>query len=173
MCLAKAKWTHFAESDARRIVFANLRDLLGRCSDVDESVRTSAHHIVHNYAAGGLHCVQQVIAEAMLGLMENLLTESAEISEEASTKVQQCSGNLSCVLRALEKPQRQKWVSLLVRVLLGQTSCPKWLINDLKLLWRADDDPGRSYAEAEQQLTLLLKNASADTRSDLSDVLYC
>ena len=174
MRLASARWTHFADSDARRIVLANLRHLLGRCSDVSASVRKAAHHIVRNYGLGGLHWVRQVIAEAMLGRMENLLEESTEISEEASTQVMQCSAHLELILRALEKPQRQKWVSMLVRVLVGQKSCPKTLINDLKLLWRADDDPGRSYAEAERQLVALARDAGrGDMLNDLWDILDC
>ena len=173
MRLASARKTHFAESDARRIVLANLRDLLGHCGDVDASVRASADHLVRNYGKGGLPCVQQAIAEAMLGLMENLLSGSTQISQEVSTRVMKCSYHIRHVARVLEKPQRQKWVSLLVRVLLGQQSCPKRLISDLELLWRADDDPGRSYAEAEQQLRAFRTNASKETRKDVWTLLHC
>ncbi|CAE7525715.1 unnamed protein product [Symbiodinium natans] len=67
MRLARARKAHFAESDARRIVLANLRDLLGHCGDVDASVRASADHLVRIYGTGGWPCARQAIAEAMLG----------------------------------------------------------------------------------------------------------
>ena len=159
-----AEWHRCFCNPRSRVVLANLRDLLGHCGDVDASVRASADDLVRNYGKGGLPCVQQAIAEAKLGLMENLLSESTEISQEVSTRVMTCSYHIRHVVRVLEKPQRQKWVSLLVRVLLGQQSCPKRLISDLELLWRADDDPSRSYAEAEQQLRAFRTNASKDTR---------
>ena len=132
MKLAGARKTHFSESDARRIVVANLRDLLERCCDVDASVRKAAHHIVTNYVRGGLPWVQQVIAEAMLGRMENLWVD--EISQAALAQLWRCSSHLGDVVRALDRPQRQRWVSLLVRVLLSRQSCldPKILISDLK-----------------------------------------
>ena len=88
----------------------------------------------------------------------------------------QCRAHLDNVVRALAKPQRQKWVSLLVKALeslRGQKSETLTLISDLKLLWRADDDPSRSYAEAEQQLKALMKKANADVGGALWDLLCC
>ncbi|CAE7040829.1 unnamed protein product [Symbiodinium natans] len=155
------------------IVIENLRDLLECCCDVDASVRKAAHHIVTNYVRGGLPWVQQVIAEAMLGRMENLWVD--EISQPALVQLWRCSKHLEDVVRALDKPQRQRWVSLLVRVLLSRQPCldPKILISDLKLLWRADDDPRRSYAEAEQQLRAYMKSASKDRQGDVVRLLCC
>ena len=46
MRLASARKTHFSESDARRMVVANLGDLLERCCDVDTPMRKSAHLII-------------------------------------------------------------------------------------------------------------------------------
>ena len=171
MKLACARKTHFAERDARRIVVANLRDLLERCGDVDAAVRKAAHYIVRSYGRGGLPCVQQLIAEAMLGLMESVLQESTEISQEVWTEVRMCSRHLENVVRRLEKPQRQRWVSLLVRVLLSRQPFvdPKALFSDLQLLWRADDDPGRSYAEAEQQM---ISARDIDMWQGVSDLMY-
>ena len=59
--------------------------------------------------------MQQRIAEATLGRMEDLLPESTEVSEEAWSQVMECTGRLGCLLRTLTKPQRQKWVSQLMK----------------------------------------------------------
>ncbi|CAE7895439.1 unnamed protein product, partial [Symbiodinium microadriaticum] len=99
----------------------------------------------------------------MLDQMEDLLPESAEISEDALEQATQCGEHLTNVLRALTKPQRQKWLSLLVRALHiaeGHAQFQETLISDLKLLWLVDDDPRRTYAEAEQQLKAFSKHAT-------------
>ncbi|CAE7900581.1 unnamed protein product, partial [Symbiodinium sp. KB8] len=176
MRLARTRETHFAESDAFDIVCPNLRDLLRHCADEDASVRTFAHYIVSNYGAGGLRFVKQMIADAMLTLMGNLLSESTGISQATLTQVMQCTGHLDNVVRTLAKPQRQKWVSLLVEALeslRGHESETLTLIADLKLLWRADDDPCRTYAEAEQQLKALKKQANNNVWLALCDLLCC
>ena len=178
MRLARTRETHFAESDAFDIVCPNLRDLLRHCADEDASVRTSAHYIVSNYGFGGLVLVKQMIADAMLTLMGNLLSESTGSSQATLKQVMQCTGHLDDVVRTLAKPQRQKWVSLLVKALeslRGHESHPETLtlIADLKLLWRADDDPCRTYAEAEQQLKALKKQANKNVRLALCDLLRC
>ena len=159
---------------AYRIVDNNLRDLLQHCCDVDQPVGKAARHIVHNYGRGGLPFVQEMIAEAMLGLMGDLLSESTEISPETEIQVMRCTRHLQYVVRVLSKPQRQKWVSLLVRVLRSQTANHSEIfIEDLKLLWRSDDDPRRNYSEAERELRSLRKSVSRNLRMDLSDLLYC
>ena len=118
--------------------------------------------------------MQEMIAEAMLGLMGDLLSESTEISPETEIHVMRCTRHLQYVARALWKPQRQKWVSLLVRVLRGQTANHSEIfIEDLKLLWRSDDDPRRNYSEAERELRSLRKSASRNLQMDLSDLLCC
>ena len=173
MKLASTRTTHFTESDARHIVSANLRDLLAHCRDRDESVRKSAHYLLLCYGAAGLPLVQQLIAKAMLGLMEDLLPEFKEVSEETSNQAMLCSQHVRNVWRVLAHPQRQKWVSLLVRVLQGQPSSPMRLIDDLKHLWRADGDPRRSYAEAEQHLRAWSKNVGQDLRREIWTLFRC
>ena len=178
MRLANARETHFAESDAFNIVCPNLRDLLRRCADEDACLRKSAHFIVLNYGKGGLPFVKQMIADAMLTLMGDMLPESTGISQTTLKQVMHCARHLDNVLRTLAKPQRQKWVSLLVKALeslQGRESYRKMLtlIADLKLLWRADYDPSRTYAEAEQQLKALLKLANDDVARALWDLLCC
>ena len=173
MRLASATKTHFAENDVHYIVGSNLRHLFGQCCSADASVRRSAHYIIRNYGFGGLPWVQRWIAEEMLCLMETLLPESAEISQEAFIQFSLCTQHLEDVLRALEKPQRQQWVSLLVRALLGQKRCHERLLHGLKLLWRADDIPRRSYAEAEQQLRAFRRTFSYDMQTRIFDLLLC
>ncbi|CAE7797181.1 unnamed protein product [Symbiodinium sp. CCMP2592] len=176
MSLATADKTHFAESDVYDIVSANLRDLFVHCRDGDESVRRSAHHLILKYAAfGSQPFVQQLTSEAMLGLMADLLPEPAELSNETSFQALRCSRPLEWIIRALTKPQRQKWVSLLVRLLQGQNqkSYQSTLIDRLTLLWRADDDPRRSYAEADQQLQALEQHSSRDVMLALYKLRKC
>ncbi|OLQ15566.1 hypothetical protein AK812_SmicGene270 [Symbiodinium microadriaticum] len=171
MRLAFADKTHFPESDVNDIVSANLRALLVHYRDGDVSVRKHAHHLLGNYGFGGLPFVKQMIAEAMLDQMEDLLPESADISKEALKQAMQCAEHLTRVLRALTKPQRQKWVSLPVRALQSEESFQdqfqKTLFSDLKLLWRVDDDPRRTYAEADQQLKAFSEHANRELRGEI------
>ncbi|CAE7370946.1 unnamed protein product [Symbiodinium sp. CCMP2456] len=84
----------------------------------------------------------QLIAEAMLDRMEDLLPQSTEISRENLKQAMQCAAHLLTVLRALTTPQRQKWVSMLVRALqIEQDKVQDMLMSDLKILRRVDDDP--------------------------------
>ncbi|CAE7308882.1 unnamed protein product [Symbiodinium sp. KB8] len=72
--------------------------------------------VTSNYATNALPCVQQPIAEAMLALMEEL----AESNIRANLKrIGRCMHLLATVIRSLSKPQRQKLVTLLVKLLLG------------------------------------------------------
>ena len=177
MRLASAEKTHFPESDVYDIVSANLRDLFVHCCDADESVRIAANHLVSNYGLGGLRFVHRLIAEAMLGRMEDLLLESTEISEEVWSQAMECTYHLAYVLRTLTKPQRQKWVSQLVKALRSPESLQgrlqKDLFSSLQLLWRADDDPARSYAEADHQLKALLKQSSGRLQQEICKLLAC
>ena len=121
--------------------------------------------------------MQQLIVEAMLGRMEDLLPESAEIREEALIQAMECTRHLTKVLRALTKSQRQKWVSLLVRALQAQGSFQdrfqEALISDLRILWRADDDPGRNYAESVEQLKTFSKRTSRPLRREICLLRLC
>ena len=171
--LANARLTHFPESDVRHIVTANLRDLLAHIRSKDKSLRGSAHRLLMNYAFGSLPFVQHLIADGLLGLMGDLLPESATTSKQASLLVQSCSRHLSGLVRGLTKRQRQKWASMLVRVLQGQIAVKSArIIDSLKILWRADDDPRRSYAEEEQQLRAFSKHASPDLQRELCNLRY-
>ncbi|CAE7800592.1 unnamed protein product, partial [Symbiodinium sp. CCMP2456] len=135
--LARGRQTCFAESDVHQIVGSNLRFLLGLCSSADASESGAAHDIIRIYGRGGLPFVKQLIAESMLGLMQNLLPESTDHGEQ----VMLCT---RCLLVGV------------LRSAGGRRVRPMGLIKDLvrrfELLWRADDDPRRSYAEAEQDL---------------------
>ena len=173
MRLASAGKTHFPESDVRDIVSANLGALLVHCRDVDAPVRSAAQYVILTHATGSQPFVQQLISEAMLGLMADLLPEAVELSIHTSFQAVQCSDHLPWIIRTLTKPQRQKWVSLLVRHLQGQTFYQKTLMEHLELLWRADDDPRRSYAEAEQRLRTLSQRSSRDGRRELIRLRLC
>ncbi|CAE6912073.1 unnamed protein product [Symbiodinium sp. CCMP2592] len=182
MTLACMDRSHFPEADVHDIVSAILRDLFVHCCDTDKPVSNAAHYLVANYGLGCLPFVRQLIAETMLGRMEDLLPESAEISIEALIQAMLCTRHLTNVVRELTKSQRQKWVSLLVRALrqesfqnrFSETSISD-LIADLKILWRADDDPRRSYAEADQQLRAVSfsENTSTKLRQLISNLRRC
>ncbi|CAE7220344.1 PDE9A, partial [Symbiodinium microadriaticum] len=150
MALASKTLTHFGESYVRRTVGRNLQSLLRHCWSADTSVAAAAHDIVHNHASDALPFVQQAIAESMLGLMEDLVTSNMRANLK---QIGPCARTLEKILRSLSKPQCQKWVSLTVKLLMDPHVTDKErLVWQLKMLWLVDDDPKRTYAEAEQQL---------------------
>ncbi|CAE7176817.1 unnamed protein product, partial [Symbiodinium necroappetens] len=150
MALASKSLTHFSRSYVRCTVGKNLQSLLRHCWSADASVAAAAHHIVHNHASDALPFVQQTIAEGMLTLMENLVTSSIRDNLQ---EIEPCTRTLEKVMRSLSKPQRQKLVSLMVKLLMSPDVTDRQrLVWQLKMLWLADDDPKRTYAEAEQQL---------------------
>ncbi|CAE7407634.1 unnamed protein product, partial [Symbiodinium microadriaticum] len=103
-----------------------------------------------------LPCVQRPIAKATLGILEELV-ESNMSANTSSTIL--CDYILGVVLRLLDKPQRQKWVSLLVKLLMDNDDFPKsTVVCRLRMLWLADDDPIRTYAAALHQLQLFAES---------------
>ncbi|CAE7548755.1 PFA3 [Symbiodinium sp. CCMP2592] len=134
--------------------------------------RLDAHHIVRNDGQGGLPFVEQMIADATLTRMGHVLDFFA---------VMQCAGHLDNGVRTLAEPERQKWVSLLVKAiesLRGHESHQETLtlIADFKLLGRADDKPSWTYAdaEAEQRLKALRPRANGKAgRSNGLPALDC
>ncbi|CAE7939397.1 unnamed protein product, partial [Symbiodinium necroappetens] len=141
--------THFAEIYVQSVVGNNLHSLLRHWSVDDRDAR----FVLSNYAAGGLPFVQQAIAETMLGLMEGLV--ACSIRNIANlTDMGDCIDTLELVFRRLSKPQRQRWVSLLVELLMTTdiSRGRERMMQLLTMIWLSDDDPGRTYAEAEKQL---------------------
>ncbi|CAE7940283.1 unnamed protein product [Symbiodinium necroappetens] len=154
--LASTTRTHFAESHVKRIVGKNLRSLLRHCRSSDVFLADAARLLVLNHAAGGLPFVQRPIAKATLGILEELV-ESNMSANTSSTIL--CDYILGVVLRLLDKPQRQKWVSLLVKLLMDNDDFPKsTVVCRLRMLWLADDDPIRTYAAALHQLQLFAES---------------
>ncbi|CAE7570497.1 unnamed protein product [Symbiodinium sp. CCMP2592] len=180
--LARAPTTHFAESRVRDIVLENLRHSFQYCLDPDISVREAAHAVVVNHASRGLGFVNELIAKEMLSQMRDILSTSGE-TERTWAHMWLCMQHLEKLLRALTKPQRQEWVCLLVKLLhsLQTASAPlAWatnqtnVIDDLKLLFRADDDPDRTYADAVQQLRALIRHPSFEgARDNLCSLFGC
>ena len=100
--------------------------------------------------------MQRPIAKATLGILEELV-ESNMSANTSSTIL--CDYILGVVLRLLDKPQRQKWVSLLVKLLMDNDDFPKsTVVCRLRMLWLADDDPIRTYAAALHQLQLFAES---------------
>ncbi|CAE7030013.1 unnamed protein product [Symbiodinium sp. CCMP2592] len=155
--LASKRKTNFAESHAKRIVRKNLRSLLRHCRSSDVAVADAAMLLVMNHAVEALPFVQGPIAETMLGMTEELVESSISINKD---KLLFCGTILGLVLRVLSKPQRQRWVSLLVELLMDEDFPKQPVIWRLRLLWLADDDPLRTYAAVRQQLRLYAKTAS-------------
>ncbi|CAE7742572.1 hypothetical protein AK812_SmicGene23880 [Symbiodinium microadriaticum] len=166
-CLLTCRWwcfalackrrTHFAESHVQRIVGKNLRSLLWHCQSANDSISDSARQLLvyschASYVADGLPFAQRFIANYLLDLMENIV----ESHSYANLKdIGPCLKALAMVLRSMSKPQRQKWVSLLVQ-LLTDYKLPKEnaqvAIWRLRMLWMADDDPTRTYAKSQHDL---------------------
>jgi len=152
LALASKTFTHFSESYVRRTVGKNLQCVLRHCWSADSSIAAAAHCIAHNHASDALPFVAQMIAEGMLARMEELVRSNIRASLK---QVYSCTWVLEKILRSLSKPQCQKWVSLTVKLLMGPHVTDKdkeRLVWQLKMLWLVDDDPKRTYAEAEQQL---------------------
>ena len=186
--LARAETTHFAESRVRDIVVTNLRHSFRHCLDPDVSVREAAQGVVVNHAYGGLGFVNELIAEAMPSQMRDRMSTGGE-TQRTWARVWVCMQHLEDLLRVLTKPQRQEWVCLLVELLhcLQSTSAPlawatnqkratnqKNVIDDLKLLWRADGDPVRTCADATQQLRALTRHPNFEgIRQNLYSLLAC
>ncbi|CAE7847618.1 AMT1-1 [Symbiodinium necroappetens] len=170
MALAANDRVHFAEIDVRRIVGNNLESLLWHCRSADASVADAAGLLVYNYASDAISFVQQTIVEATLGMMEDFIKFNIPANLE---KIQTCIGTLAKVLRWLSKPQRQQWVSLMVKLLMDHYVSTRHVIRELKMLWLADDDPKRTYAEAVQQLWILAdSDRTGEVKSAILSLLY-
>ena len=155
MMLGRARTTHFAESDVRHIVGTHLRDLLSYCGMKNEDVNEAAKCVVYNYGLRALPFVQQLIADSMLSWMEHLLSESTTLSVQTSVHFARCSNHVVNVCPSLSKPQRRMWVSLLVRFLHVCKKTPTSVVDDLMMLWQADEDPRSTYTPAHEQLWAL------------------
>ncbi|CAE7685344.1 PAO3 [Symbiodinium sp. CCMP2592] len=161
MALASKDFTHFAESYVRRTVGKNLQCLLRHCWSADASVAAAAHLALHNHASDALPFVQQAIAEGIFALLEDLASNS--------TQIESCLRTLEKLVRSLSKHQRQRWVSLMVKLLVDPNVATKErLVLLLKMLWLADEDPKRTYAEEDQQLRSV---AVSDTGAFKNDIL--
>ena len=112
--------------------------------------------------------MQQAIAETMLGLVEELV--ECNIGPNLG-KIGDCVFVLELVFRRLSKPQRQRWVSLLVKPRtdpgVRQEKVIEKVMQLFTMIWLFDDDPGRTYAEAEKQLRCFGKSSSTDVRRQL------
>ena len=155
MTLASNRKTCFAESRVRRIVDKNLESLLWTCLSWDDSV-ARRHVIVLNYAIVGLPFVQQRVADAVLSRMEDLVDPDIDTN---LWRIKDCVETLTLVLRSMSKPQRQKWVRLMVKFLMLRDVPTAPVIWRLNMLWLADDNPRETYAEARQQLQTLEQSA--------------
>ncbi|CAE7815536.1 unnamed protein product [Symbiodinium sp. CCMP2592] len=162
--LASKRKTCFAESRVRRIVDTNLQSLLRNCLSADKSAARDATYTVLNYAAEGLSLVHQHIAEAMNPLMEDLVDSD---TVKNLTRIQDCVETLTMAMRSPNKPQRRKWVSLLVKLLVGGSVRTGPAICRLNMLWLADDSPKKTYEEALHQLRKFEASASPDLQEDL------
>ena len=150
---------------------------------MDKSIWNASHHVLLNYGDCGLWFVQRLISESMLHQLgelidlvkEKLAAEEAEL-KEIWFRMALCISHLAIVLRSLAKPDRQKWVSLLVEVLRAMLPAPvavhKTVLKALLLLWQADEDPSRTYAEESQQLEALRKSPRLqDVRSEFRELV--
>ncbi|CAE6956805.1 Pde9a [Symbiodinium sp. CCMP2592] len=164
MALASNERAHFAEVHIRRIVGKNLESLLWHHRSADASVAKAASLLVFNYASDALPFVQQRIAEVMLDLIEDFVESNIPANLVESQK---CIRTLEKVLRSLSKPQRQRAVSLMVKLVMDPHVPKQAVIWQLKMLWLADDNPRQTYAQAHQQLQIVAKSDTAALKNDL------
>ncbi|CAE7517852.1 unnamed protein product [Symbiodinium sp. CCMP2592] len=184
IALGQADRTHFAESVVRAVVVKNLDFALGYCLDQDMSVRKAAHTVVRNYIWGGLDFVKEPVAEAMLSQMRDMTSASRSQMPPTWASLKLCMQHLEDLLRSLTRPQRQEWASCLVTALqsfqptsvpeVSRTKCQTWMLQQLKLLWLADDDPLRTYADTKRQLEALRKSPNfQDVRQNIHCLVVC
>ncbi|CAE7654103.1 PAO3 [Symbiodinium sp. CCMP2592] len=169
MALASQKTTHFAESQVRRLVEQNVESLLRHCRSADESVAGPASIVMANYSPDALTFVQRTVADAMLALLEDLV--EADIRTNGR-RIASCVQTLAFALRSMCKRQRQKWVSLLVKLLMNRHSLKDPLIHRLKMLWAVEDNPKQTYAEAIQHLQTHVKSTSGDLQRDMKFLIH-
>ncbi|CAE7352179.1 AMT1-1 [Symbiodinium sp. KB8] len=168
VALARKRWTHFTESDVLSIVGKNLQNLLRHFQSADASLVAAARSVLFDYAFDGLYFVQQRIAVVMLDRLEDLV-ESSIISNLKEIVVM--TTKLKRMLRSMSTAQRRKWASLLVKMLLDPSLREEPVIEELKMLWLVEDNPARTFAEAERQLRIFAKSASAAVRREMRDLI--
>ena len=107
----------------------------------------------------------------MLRVLEDLATSYYEAIPANITQIGQCMGLLGQVLPSLTVSQRQKWMMLILKVMFdhGVANIHKELffIKVLKMLWEADDEPTKTYAEARRQLRILSNFCRGELQSGL------
>ncbi|CAE7487999.1 AMT1-1 [Symbiodinium microadriaticum] len=170
MALARKRWTHFAESDVLDIVGKNLQSLIRHFQSADASLVAAARCVLLDYATDGLYFVQQRIAAVMLDRLEDLVESSILSNIKETGKI---TTVLKAVLRSMSTALRRKWVSLLVKMLLDPVANlhKEPVIEKLKMLWLVEDNPWRTFAEAERQLRIFAKSASAAVRLEMLDLI--
>ena len=72
-------------------------------------------------------------------------------------RLDNCTGTLQLLPRKLSNSQRQKWVSL-VKL--------QPVIEKLRVIREADDDLGRTYANAQTQIRIFAKSVSTDAKAE-------
>ncbi|CAE7225267.1 unnamed protein product [Symbiodinium sp. CCMP2592] len=180
LALAKTDTTHFSEDYVRQTVGKNLTDLLTHCRDSDQGVRGAAHHIVKEHAYDGLGFVKELLANTVLSQMTDILS-TGRGTQPTWNVMKRYMEHLEPLLRWLTKRQRQVWASLLVKVLYSlqpasapnRAACQKVVVDHLKLLCFADDDPNRTYADEKRQLLALSDSADFEEVKNGMPSLFC
>ncbi|CAE7323120.1 unnamed protein product [Symbiodinium sp. CCMP2592] len=127
-----------------------------------DCVRAAAHHIIRQHAWGALGFVKELIADTVLSQMTDILSTDRG-TQTTRNHILRYMDHLEPLLRCLTKRQRQNWASLLVKFLHrlqpasvpNRAACHKLVVDHLKLLCFADDDPSRTYADEKRQLLAL------------------
>eukprot|EP00439_Symbiodinium_sp_Y106_P064305 s4231_g10.t1 len=105
---------------------------------------------------------KELIADTVLSQMTDILS-TGRATHTTWKCMTQYTNHLEPLLRWLTKRQRQDWASLLVKFLHSlqpasaqtRATCQKLVVDDLKLLCFADDDPSRTCADVKRQLLAL------------------
>ncbi|CAE7836639.1 unnamed protein product [Symbiodinium sp. CCMP2592] len=169
MALASKRRTHFAESDVEHIVGKNLESLHRHCLSADAAVATAASLVAANYSGHALAFMQRPIGKAMIALLEDLVESDIPTN---MGRIGYCVQTLTNVLHSLCKLQRQKWVSLMVKLLMDESAPKERVIRPLKMIWLVDDNPAETYRESIQQLRSLVKTAHGEVQCDLQLLIH-
>eukprot|EP00439_Symbiodinium_sp_Y106_P010342 s1047_g1.t1 len=169
--LASKTRTHFPTHHGRRIVKKHLQCLFEHFCHSNLIVSEAAAFLLHFYGRDALPYVQELMAHEMLRVLEDLATSYYEAIPANITQIGQCMGLLGQVLPSLTVSQRQKWMMLILKVMFdhGVANIHKELffIKVLKMLWEADDEPTKTYAEARRQLRILSNFCRGELQSGL------
>ena len=168
---AHSDYASFREQDVRACVAAMIEDLLVHCYDETDRVCFAAHTVLHLCGRGEKLQVNQLISDGMTRLLESLLHSS---TRHSFWRYRLALGHLASVVRTIERPQRQRWMMLLVDIFLSKyksadSASQAYILWNLSLLWRLEPAPAKIFASAVAKLECQSPSEAAWLKPWLND----